>query len=472
MSRSPDVEERVDRPDRFAGARAVADAVLYEGNVLYPYRASARKNRLRWQFGVLAPEAYVAQDASERSGMRAEIPVETAGRAPARLLVRLRCLQLRERVVEVAAPGGSYGAVPTLEVAGDLLTSFDESLEREVEIGPLRLSGLLGGAVATEPFSFEGGESVVAVPGAENARLVRRQCRVNGRITVRTEDLGGDLAIVSVTAENLTPWRGPATSRDDVMRHCLVGSHLLVAVEGGSFVSLLDPPEHARRAAASCTSVGCFPVLVGPPERSDTVLASPIILYDRPEVAPESPGDMCDATEIDEILALRTLTLTAAEKREARATDKRAAAILDRVDAFEPEVFERLHGAMRSLRPAAVLDGEAFPPAGSGADADVPWWDPGVDASVDPTSDVVTIAGQPVGRGCHVRLRPGPGGDAQDIFLAGRMATVGGVFRDVDGGVHLAVTLDDDPAAELHEAYGRYRYFRPEEIELAGGEAP
>jgi hypothetical protein len=39
------------------------------------------------------------------------------------------------------------------------------------------------------------------------------------------------------------------------------------------------------------------------------------------------------------------------------------------------------------------------------------------------------------------------------------------VFRDVDGGTHVAVTIDDDPAAELHDWYGRYFYFRPEEVE-------
>ena len=224
---------------------------------------------------------------------------------------------------------------------------------------------------------------------------------------------------------------------------------------------------------AHCSSTGCFPVLVGPAERDDLVLAAPIILYDHPEVAPESPGDMCDATEIDEILALRTLTLTEDEKREARATDSRSAAIVDRVDDFPPEIFERLHGAIRSIRPTASASGDFLTvstPAGSGentlAGDDVPWWDPAADASVDPATDRVVVRGQDIGRGSRVRLRPARGADAQDIFLAGRTATVAGVFRDVDGDVHLAVTIDGDPAAELHEWYGRYRYFGPEEIEV------
>ena len=42
----------------FDRARKIADAVLYEGYLLYPYRASAAKNRVRWQWGVLAPASW------------------------------------------------------------------------------------------------------------------------------------------------------------------------------------------------------------------------------------------------------------------------------------------------------------------------------------------------------------------------------------------------------------------------------
>jgi hypothetical protein len=96
----------------------------------------------------------------------------------------------------------------------------------------------------------------------------------------------------------------------------------------------------------------------------------------------------------------------------------------------------------------------------------VPWWDPGADASVDPERDRVTVGRHDVGRGTQVRLHPAHGADAQDIFLAGRLATVAAVLHDVDGDVHLAVTIDDDPAKEMHEWQGRYRYFRPEEVEI------
>ena len=39
-------------------ARAIADAVLYEGYLLYPYRATSAKNQSRWQFGVVGPPGW------------------------------------------------------------------------------------------------------------------------------------------------------------------------------------------------------------------------------------------------------------------------------------------------------------------------------------------------------------------------------------------------------------------------------
>jgi hypothetical protein len=99
--------------------------------------------------------------------------------------------------------------------------------------------------------------------------------------------------------------------------------------------------------------------------------------------------------------------------------------------------------------------------------ASVPWWNPAADASVDPDTDSVLVAGVPVAKGSHVLLRPGRSSDAQDRFLDGMAATVHAVVHDVDGGVHVAVSVDGDPAAEMQLAHGRFRYFRPEELEVA-----
>jgi hypothetical protein len=267
----------------------------------------------------------------------------------------------------------------------------------------------------------------------------------------------------TITVENATEWSATGRDRDVAMRRSLIAVHTLLAIDDGSFVSLLEPDSFAEKAVAGCTSDGTFPVMIGSTTSNDVMLSSPIILYDFPAIAPESAGDFCDSTEIDEILALRVMTLTDEEKAEARGTDPRAAAIVDRCDGMPEEIWSRLHGALRSLRPVDEEVHRAVPQAVPQA---APWWDPGQDSSFDPFSDTTRIGGVEVGSGTRVRLHPSHRADAHDLFYDGRLATVKGVFNDVDGDQHLAVTLDDDPAADVLEWQGRFLYFHPDEIEV------
>src|SRR5262249_43234823 len=152
---------------------------------------------------------------------------------------------------------------------------------------------------------------------------------------------------------------------------------------------------------------------------------------------PESRGDLFDSTEIDEILALRVLTLTDDEKDGARATDARAAAIIDRIEAMEPDQWAELHGTVRAI--ARVITEHD----------DSPWWDPGADEQFDPSTDTLIIGEHVVGAGTKVRLHPSRRADAHDMFLRDMDATVTGVFTDVDQTVLVGVTVDDDPASEM-----------------------
>ncbi|MEU4702136.1 hypothetical protein [Nonomuraea dietziae] len=441
-------------------ARRVADAVLYEGYLLYPYRASATKNQARWQFGVLVPPAYTAT--AEHAACRTECLLEAAEDAVLR--IGLRFLQVRSRTVE-RAEGAGHRPVPALEVAGETYLTFDESVEREHHmVVPLaevltseRIHEVRHDAARTV-------ERLPASPGAPAGRIVREDRRLDAVLAVRAERIDGPYGLVKlrVRVENTTEWADPDAPRDEALRCSLIAAHTLLAVEGGAFVSLLDPPAWAATAARSCENVRTWPVLAGEEGRRDVMLSAPIILYDYPSIAQESPGELFDSTEIDELLSLRTLTLTEEEKREARATDPRAAEIIDRVGGLPPEVLERLHGGVHHLRPAERES--------------LPWWDPGADTAVSPGTDSVVVDGVTLSRGSGVRLLPGRGtsrarrADAHDMFLAGRSATVEAVFLDVDGVRHLAVTLDDDPGADLQREQGRFLYFSPDEVEpLAGG---
>jgi hypothetical protein len=401
---------------------AIADAVLYEGYLLYPYRASSSKNRVRWQFGVLVPPSYAAEGTGEHDACRTECLLE--GDDAALVHVRVRFLQVQAR---------SGGEAPT----------WDEAVEREHDV-ELRLGDLIRDDMAMS----------ITVPGGTltEGGVLRQRHALHGELRLHAERLPGPYGVVRLRADvvNVCHWDGAGATREEAVRHSLVAAHTVLTISGGRFLSLLEPPEWARGYVEECVNEHTWPVLVAGEE---TVLSSPIILYDNPEIAPESPVGFMDGTEIDEILALRTLTLTDEEKREARATDSRAAELLDQVDDLPREVFERLHGALRSVRPHSAAERK-------------PWWDPGADQSVDPGTDHVVVNGVQVAAGSRVVLRPGlRRSDAQDMFLAGLGATVRGVFLDVDGTTHLAVTLDDDPAADLQSQHGRFRYFAPEEVE-------
>jgi hypothetical protein len=341
----------------FESARAVADAVLYEGYLLYPYRRSSGKNRVRWQFGVLAPRRWLAQTGVIGTSVAGSADAwhqqtECLLQAPdsATIQIRLRFLQLQHRSVQARGSDGTFLQCDVLDVDDRRYLTFDEAVPREFDIvaqvGELRDEG------HTASIEVPGGEDVE--PLGEQGRLVRRRWPLSAtvRISLIAIDAWGPLNRLRLVTENTDDSIATDAPRADALKRSLVATHCLLGVRGGSFVSLLDPPEWAVAAAKGCRNVHTFPVLAGAPENQVVMLSSPILMdSDYPQVSPESPGDLFDATEIDEILSLRTLTLTDEEKREARATDPRAAAILDRVEDFPHEVLERLHGAVRSLRP-------------------------------------------------------------------------------------------------------------------------
>ncbi|MET9407956.1 hypothetical protein ABZX90_19655 [Streptomyces sp. NPDC002935] len=465
----------------FAQARTVADAVLFEGYVLYPYRASAAKNQLRWQFGVLVPPAWTATT-GEHAVQRTECLLEP--RNGDRLHAELRFLHVRRRTVERLDADGGYTEVPELDLPDRVLVPWDEGHEERVLIHE-SLAELMGDQAAVHAVRFDlpaavEYEPVTDAEGRTLGRLVRHRQRLTGELRPSIEELPGPYRVLRLTVSVHNTTVAPesaGTDRETALAHSLIGTHLLLGVPGGRFLSLTDPPEWARPAAASCQNDHTWPVLAGPPGTDDVILSSPIILEDHPAVAEESPGPLYDATEIDEILSLRTAALTEREKREARGTDARAADVIELVDDMPEAVRERLHGAIRGLREITGddlrvedLPGEALPPApatglslpeGPGH----PWWDPAQDAGATEVPAVVVIDGETVRAGSRVRLTPGARrSDAQDAFLFGRHATVEAVVGDLDGETHLAVVVDDDPGTDVRRAQGRFLYFKPDEV--------
>ncbi|HEY5362161.1 MAG TPA: hypothetical protein VIJ82_31510 [Streptosporangiaceae bacterium] len=341
-------------PEHLAHARQVADAILYEGYLLYPYRQSSQKNQVRFQFGVLMPPDYGQIDPHERSASQTECLLECPQDAQVRILVRF--LQLQERVVQGISPEtGQLHDVGALYVDGTEYTCWNEATEREQQV-TVPVAALLREDKKLE-FHIGPGETaedLADAGGRPAGRLIRSWAALDGAIRISAERVAGPYQALRlrVRVENSSAPAEPLKNRDDGLRYALIAEHALIGVPGGTFLSMTDPPEWAAAAVAECENVGTWPVLAGPEDCRDLMLSSPVILYDHPEIAAESAGDLFDATEIDEILILRTLALTDAEKREARATDSRVAEMMDRLDDLPPEMLERMHGAIRYLRSA------------------------------------------------------------------------------------------------------------------------
>jgi hypothetical protein len=294
----------------------IADAVLYEGYILYPYRPSAMKNRQRFNFGVLYPREYCdLQSGSDCWEMRSECLV--VGSASTTIEVKVRFLQM----VVGQQMGSHY--------------TWQEGRERDVSTPPCSLESIAA-LTCRRPFVFI---------GAEDAETLE------GELELTALHLDESLFRLTLSVRNVARLDGAdSLSRDQALLRSLVSVHSILNAVGGDFVSSLDPPEHLKPAVAGCHNIGCWPVLVGDQGQRDLVLSAPIILYDYPQIASESPGDLFDGTEIDEILALRILTLTDAEQLEVKNGDDRARRILERTEMLPLEHFQKLHGVLRGLR--------------------------------------------------------------------------------------------------------------------------
>ena len=298
----------------FDGAEKIAAAILYEGYILYPYRPTATKNRQRWNFGTLYPRVYAeAQRPHEPFRLVAECLV--VADAQASLDVRISFLQL----------------VPTQ--SDDKLTdpslAWDEAVERTSEHAGLRVRDLIA-----SPLSL----------------TVKMEC-LRLELSIGAEILSDGVSKLHLEIQNITELpSGGGAKRDEALPLSFVSAHLLLGITGGEFVSLLDPDPAYREAVAACCNTGVFPVLVGEEPDRSMVFCSPIILYDYPKIAPESEGDFFDGTEMDEMLTLRVLTLTDAEKQEMRNADPRARKILERTEGLASDALLKAHGVIRGLR--------------------------------------------------------------------------------------------------------------------------
>lgn len=405
----------------------VADAVLYEGYILYPYRPSSRKNRERFTFGRVYPRVFSeAQHGAEPCVMQTQCLVRRAGTGI--FTGRIRFLHAMAR--EICAPGFSgvgeeYPVVPELRAGGRLYQSSQEAVNRDVELPELRLEAASSQAVR---FTFPGSRTVEPLPdnGGQPAGFVRRrQHPLAGEISLAAEPVDEHRTKITVRIVNRTPLtEAELADSNAVLLGTFVSTHTILEAQGAEFVSLTDPPADCALAATDCDNIGTWPVLVGDEEagQCDTMLSSPIILYDYPKIAAESAGDVRDGLGIDEILTLRVMAMTDDEKSEMPGVDEFARRIPDRTESPGDGDLMRMDGTMR---------------------------DAGFFEEAAQRLDHVSLDDASLQAGDRVRINPKCREDAMDKMLAGKIGVIEAIEQDAEGRVHFALVLEEDPGRDL-----------------------
>jgi hypothetical protein len=377
----------------------IVNAVLYEGYILYPYRASSKKNqRERFTFGRIYPQEYSNTQ---------------NGREP--FLMQTECLvrnESHDAVIEITV----RFLQPLARITGEEI--WLEAIEREVKLAPISLNPAIE---QVHRFTFPAAQSV-------DKEVTRNNEMICGRIELKTLRLEQPVIKISARIFNETPVPIDMDNQDAVLMRTFASTHTILHAPGGKFVSLLGPDPDCIELVGACRNIGTWPVLVGDKEKQehDTMLSSPIILYDYPQIAPESAGQLFDSTEIDELLTLRVQTLTDREKIEMQRVDEQARKILERAENLRPEDFLKMHGTLREVR---KTNEEFFNPA--------------------QRRDSAAVNGVTLKAGDRVRIRPKQRADVMDIALEGKIAIIEAVEEDVDKNVHFAVVLEDDPGKDM-----------------------
>jgi hypothetical protein len=436
----------------------IIHAVLYEGYILYPYRASSRKNqRERFTFGRVYPKIYSDKHNSvEPWAIEAQCLFQTGGH-PAKLEITAGFLQPVLRQVGRMA-GAEIKPVAQLEVNGAIYQTWLEAAERSI---PVILS--TDSQELEVPFAFGDSQEWESIPSEEGrpcGAILRQQAFVEGAVTASVLKIADNLFKVSVRVENRSPLSGEDLEiSENVLRRCFASTHVAFHLEGGQFISMLDTPSEFKAFADSCKNKGVWPVLIGDEDLMErhTMLASPIILYDYPRIAPDSAGDFFDGTEIDEMLTLRVLTMTEQEKRE-MCLDDFSRGILERTHALDADGFLKLHGRMQPLNPGRndfETQSDFFNPA-------------------SPITSVL-VKGTALKAGDRVSIHPKRRADAMDLMLAGKVAIIEALEQDAEKQIYLALVLEDDPGRDLGLARqsGHRFFYRLDEVEPAGkGQTP
>lgn len=329
----------------------ITRAVLYEGYSLFPYNRSATKNVKPVPFGAIYPQAYQKYNPEIHATSRTECVLEGTGETE--LEVRIRFLHLRsKKILKIDLEGvgqDQFKPIDTLRAGGKTYASGWEAVEREIDFGKHAVAELLKENIERE----------IASEGEETNELIYdEQGQIVGNRFVQQSELGGAASLwarpaegkagfrIMVTITNATSVSNPKTcSRNEVYARSFLSAHTILTAEKGHFISLTDPEPGWKKLVSHCNNINTWPVLIDAEDK--TMLSSPIVLYDHPQIAPESTGDLFDSTEIEEALILHIATLPEEERKRIDDSDDKMRTMMERVENITPEELKKLHGGFK-----------------------------------------------------------------------------------------------------------------------------
>jgi hypothetical protein len=451
----------------------IVQAVLYEGYILYPYRASSKKNRQRFTFGRVYPERYsLEQKGVEPCAMQTQCLVRaTSPEAALEVIVRFLHPTIREigalakPIDQLATPELRYSVVPEVKIEGTLYQGWQEAVEREIRVPLQKISEPISAPKTHFKFpTHRTVEPILNGAGETAAVIIRTQEELVGFVELALEPVDASVSKITVRIVNQTPIHLAVLGSDAaIVCRTFASTHTILHAHGGEFISQIDPPADYAKAAENCIQIGTWPVLVGEEEKQerDTMISSPIILYDYPQIAPESPGTLFDGGEIDEILTLRIMTMTDEEKSEMRNVDIQAREILERTENLDEEQLLEMHGAMRETTISSRSNATVSETIASTTEN---FFNP----ATKPQSFL--LKGVSVKTGDRVRVRPKSRADIMDMALAGKIAIIESIEQDAEDQIHLALIMEDDPGKDLGylKQPGHRFFYTTEEVELLG----
>jgi hypothetical protein len=304
-------------------------------------------------FGAVYPQAWQQHHPDVHAATQTQCIIQ--GTDDAEVEITVRFLHLRgKRLVKINPEKfgrDQFQPTDTIKAGDKTYYSGWEAEERKINVGRHKIKDLIDGSIENSIHFEEEQMSDILFKNEKVAgNMIIRQSAINGNVRVSAKPVGihEEGYQITIKIANTTPVDNPKQcSRDEIYFRSFLSANTILQAEKGKFISKTDPPQAWQEVNEACKNVNTWPVLIDKDDK--TMLSSPIVLYDYPEIAPESRGDMFDSTEIEEMLMLQVAALTDEEKKEVEQTDGKMKAMLERVRNTTPEELLKLHGGFKDI---------------------------------------------------------------------------------------------------------------------------